>query len=275
MSTVPGVRRYRLEEIFGTSRPIIGMVHLQPLPGSPGWGGSMRQVIDRALADADVLRLGGMHGLMVENYADLPFMPDRVGPETLAAISVVSAEVVRATGLPVGVNLLRNDALGAVAAAHAAGARFVRINVHTGVMATDQGLLTGRAHETLRLCASLGADIAIFADVWVKHATPFPGSDLAQAAEDTWERGRADALILSGSGTGKPTDLARATAVRTAAPDAPLLIGSGLTPETASEVFRHVNGAIVGSAVQRDGRAGSGVDSARVTRLMDAVRSVQ
>ena len=251
------------------------MVHLPPLPGSPGWGGSMREVIERALADADLLRQGGVHGLMVENYADLPFLPDRVGPETLAAISVVSAEVVRSIGLPVGVNLLRNDALGAVSAAHAAGARFVRINVHTGVMATDQGLLTGRAHETLRLCSALGADIALFADVWVKHATPFPGSDLSQSAEDTWERGRADALILSGRGTGKPTDLQRAIDVRSAVPAAPLLIGSGLTAENAAEVFRHVDGAIVGSAVQRDGWAGAGVDHVRLTRLMDAVRSVQ
>ena len=176
--------RLSLADLFGIPKPLVGMVHLSALPGSPRWGGSMDAVLERALADAAALEAAGFHGLMVENYADVPFYPDTVPPETVAAMAVTVREVARNTRLAVGVNLLRNDACGALAVAHAAGARFIRVNVHTGVMAADQGLLAGRAHETLRLRRRLDAPVAVFADVWVKHAAPFPGMTLEQAAED-------------------------------------------------------------------------------------------
>src|SRR5438045_3541481 len=127
-----------ISHIFPRSRPLIGMVHLLPLPGAPRWGGSMDDVVERAVADAAVLEAAGLDGLLVENYSDVPFYPEAAPPETIAALAVCVREVVRATNLPVGVNLLRNDAAGALAAAHAAGARFIRVNVHAGVMATDQ-----------------------------------------------------------------------------------------------------------------------------------------
>jgi membrane complex biogenesis BtpA family protein len=164
----------------------------------------------------------------------------------------------------------------------AAGARFVRINVHTGIMATDQGLLSGAAHETLRLRARLrpaaagdAPPLAIFADVWVKHATPLPGADLAQAAEDTFYRGSADALIVSGSGTGKPTDPARALAVREAVPAAPVLLGSGVTAANAAVMLAASDGAIVGSAMQWEGTGGNPVDPERAARLVEAWRKAR
>lgn len=232
----------------------------------------MDAVLGTALADAAALEAAGLDGLMVENYADLPFYPEAAPAETVAALAVCVREVARATRLPVGVNLLRNDGPGAVAIAAATGARFVRINVHTGVMATDQGLLSGRAHETLRLRQRLGVEVAILADVWVKHAAPFPGADLAQAAEDTFHRGLADALVVSGSGTGKPTDLSRVAAVRAAVPGAPVLIGSGATPGTIAAILEVADGAIVGSALQRDGIAGREVDPERARALVSAAR---
>lgn len=264
--------RIELSDIFASSKPLIGMVHLQPLPGAPGWGGSMDAVMDRALADAAALTAAGFDGLLVENYGDVPFFHEHVPSETVAALAVCVREVVRTTCLPVGVNLLRNDAEGALAVAHAAGARFIRVNVHTGVMAADQGLLTGRAYETLRLRQWLGANVAIFADVWVKHATPFPGSEVAQAAEDTYRRGLADALVVSGQGTGKATDLERIRLVKEAVPEAQVLIGSGLTPETAVEALAVADGAIVGSVLERGGNAGAGVDPDRAAALIRAVR---
>ena len=228
----------------------------------------MEAVLERAVADARALREAGLDGVLVENYSDVPFYPDRVPAETVAAMAVCVREVVRAVDLPVGVNVLRNDGLGAVGVAAAAGARFVRINVHTGVMAADQGLLTGRAHETLRLRESLNAQVAIFADVWVKHATPFPGAELEQAAEDTFRRGLADALIVTGSGTGKETDLARVDLVRGAVPEAPILVGSGVTQSSLSEVLAVADGAIVGSSICVDGVAGGGVDPQRARALV-------
>ncbi len=261
-----------ISAIFAARRPVIGMVHLPPLPGSPRCAAGMDAIIEGALRDASALERAGMDGVVVENFGDVPFYPDRVPPESLAAVTVCVREVVRATGLPVGVNLLRNDAEGALSIAHAAGARFIRVNVHSGVAAADQGLLSGRAHVTVRLRAQLRAEIAILADVWVKHATPFPGSELEQAAEDTFRRGLADALIVTGSGTGKPTDLTRVSIVKNAVPEAAVLVGSGVTPETVSEALAVADGAIVGSVLLRDGIPGERVDPERAAALVRALR---
>src|SRR5687767_9268450 len=154
---------------FGHAKPLIGMVHLQPLPGSPGWRGSFSAVLERAIRDADILAEAGFDGIMVENFGDAPFLPGRVAPETIAAVAVVAASLRSQFELPLGVNVLRNDGAAALAIAAVVGARFIRVNVHTGAMLTDQGWIEGRAHETLRLRASLNAQIAICADVMVKH----------------------------------------------------------------------------------------------------------
>jgi uncharacterized protein len=261
----------KLREIFGTQRVLIGMVHLIPLPGAPRWGGSMDAVVSRALEDAAALEAAGFDGLMVENYADVPFYPDRVPPETLAGITLCVREVARSSRLPVGVNVLRNDAEGALAVAAVTGARFIRVNVHTGVMVADQGTLAGRAHETLRLRARLGADVAIFADVGVKHAAPLGGIHIGQAAEDTYRRGLADALIVSGTGTGKATDPVRVDLVKAAVPEAPVLVGSGVTPQSVAEILAVADGAIVGSSVERDGIGGNPVDPERARALTAAL----
>jgi membrane complex biogenesis BtpA family protein len=229
----------------------------------------MRAVIDRALADAAALAEGGVHGLVVENYADVPFYPGRVPPETVAAMAVVALEVVAAArGLTVGVNVLRNDAAAAIAVAAAAGCAFIRVNVHTGAMIADQGWLLGEAHKTLRARARLACRVAIFADVFVKHAVPPAGLDAAAAARDTWERGLADALIVSGPATGAPVDAETLHVVRAAVPQAPLWIGSGITPDNARALLALANGAIIGSALQRGGVAGEGVEVERVRAVM-------
>lgn len=230
----------------------------------------MDVVIERALADAQALVQGGMDGVMVENYLDAPFYPGRVPPETVAALAVVVREVVLAVSVPVGVNVLRNDAASALAIAAATGARMIRVNVHTGAMLADQGWLVGEAHETLRMRSRLGAPVAILADVLVKHATPPAGLDLAQAARDAVHRGLADGLIVSGSGTGQATDPERIRAVKAAVPEAPVWIGSGLAPETAPDLLPLADGAIVGSALMRGGVAGSGVEIERVRAFVAA-----
>jgi membrane complex biogenesis BtpA family protein len=253
--------------------PFIGMVHLLPLPGAPRWGGSMQEVLDRALRDAEAL--APADGLIVENYLDAPFHPARVPAETIAALSVVVAEVVKATHQPVGVNVLRNDALGALAVAAATGARFIRVNVHTGLMIADQGILTGTAHETLRERARIAPGVAIAADVLVKHAVAPAGLDAGQAASDAWQRGLADALIVSGIATGAPADVARLKEVRRALPEAVVWIGSGITPANAGELLPFSDGAIVGSSLANDGIAGGGIDPAKARAMAEVFAHVR
>ncbi|MCU0725399.1 MAG: BtpA/SgcQ family protein [Planctomycetes bacterium] len=260
--------------LFPVRRPLIGMVHLGPLPGSPRFGGDFEAALRRARRDAEVLAAAGFDGLLVENYGDAPFLPEAVGPETIAAMALATARVMAAVPLPVGVNVLRNDARAALAVAAVTGARFIRVNVHTGLAATDQGLIAGRAAETLRERARLGAGVAILADVLVKHSRPLYPDEPARAALETAERGLADALVVSGEATGAEPAPDRVRAVREAVPGTPVLLGSGLSAANATALFPLADGAIAGTAVKRGGRTEGPVDPARARRLAAACREV-
>ena len=262
-----------IDNLWSGSPVLIGMVHLPALPGAPRWAGTTRGVLERAVADATALARAGFDGVIVENYMDAPFHPGAVPPVTVAAMTRAVSAVVEAVDIPVGVNVLRNDAAAALSIAVVTGAAFIRVNVHTGAMWTDQGLLTGSAHETLRLRRALGAEIAIFADVHVKHATPPAGASLTEAAADAWSRGLADALVVSGSGTGRATPAADVTEVGRSAPDAPVFLGSGVTADTVGALPAAARGAIVGTAVMHDGVAGGGVDPARADAFVRAART--
>ena len=265
--------------LFGRPGILLGVVHLLPLPGAPRAPGAareaMRQASERALADARALEAGGLDGAIVENFGDAPFFGESVPAMTVAAMAAILEELRRAVRFPLGVNVLRNDARAALALAAACGLDFLRVNVHSGVMLTDQGILEGLAAQTLRERNALGAEVAIFADVLVKHATPLGGAretDLPQLAEDTYRRGLADALLVTGSGTGKATPLGEVAAVRKAVPEAPVLVASGVNDQTVRATLDVAQGAIVGTFLKRDGRVDQPVDPARVRRLVAAAR---
>lgn len=250
-------------------RTLIGMVHLLPLPGSPRWAGSMERVVTAALDDARALVDGGMDALLVENYGDAPFTPGRVEASTVAAVSVVAHEIRRALpAVPLGVNVLKNDARAALAVACAAGAAFIRVNVHAGAVLADQGIVHSDAYGTLRERRLLGTDIALFADVQGKHAVPLAPVELEQEARDLVHRGLADALVVSG----EATPLGDVKRVRSAAGGVPLLVGSGVTPESVVELLSVADAVIVGTSVKRDGDVRNPVDPSRVRRLVAAAR---
>ena len=259
-----------LAGILGVTKPLIGMVHLLPLPGSPRWGGTMAEVIERALADARALEAGGLHALLVENHGDVPFTPGRVDAATVAAMTAVIAEMRRSVRLPLGVNVLKNDAQSGLAIAAATGATFIRVNVHVGAVVADQGIIQSDAHTTLRYRRLLGADVKIFADVQAKHGAPLAPVELEQEARDCVSRGLADALVVSGKATGEATPLEDVKRVRSAVRDVPLLVGSGVTPDSVAELLSVADGAIVGTFLKRDGRLGNPVDPDRVKRLVEA-----
>jgi membrane complex biogenesis BtpA family protein len=250
----------------------VGVVHLLPLPGAPRPGPALDEVLRRAGADARALAEGGADAVIVENLGDAPFSADEVEPVTVAAMTR-AALVVReaAPALPLGVNVLRNDALAALSIAAVTGAAFVRVNVLTGVMATDQGLVQGRARELLLLRRRLGADVGVAADVLVKHATPLGAARRDDVARDTFARGGADALIVSGTGTGRPTDPAHVAEVRDAVPGAPVWLGSGLTPDTAADVRELLDAAVVGTWLHEGGALDAPLDPTRVRAVRRAL----
>lgn len=253
--------------------PLIAMVHLGALPGAPRFGGDFDRVLAAAVSDARVLAQAGFDALLVENYGDTPFHADDVPKVTVAAMARAVSEVIRAVDLPVGVNVLRNDAPAALAVASATGAAFIRVNVLTWSMHTDQGPITGRAAELTRLRSALGPRIGILADVFVKHAVPPPGLSLEQAAADTWERGGADGLIVTGPSTGREASLDDLRRVKEAAPGAPVYAGSGVAVASVAAVLGVADGVIVGTALKRDGIAAAPVEPGRARAFVAAARA--
>lgn len=261
--------------VFGTSSPLVGMVHLPPLPGAPRFGGDREALRDRARADAVALAAGGADAVLVENFGDAPFYPDDVPKHVVAAMTDLVRAVREAVDRPVGVNVLRNDAAAAVSVAAATGATFVRVNVHTGARVADQGLLAGRAHETMRLRDRLDANVAVLADLDVKHSAPLAAAESeTETMADTVERGLADGLVLTGRATGQGP---ATSAVESAASrrdelglDTPVFVGSGVTPSTVGDYLAFADGVIVGSALKPDGVASNPVDPERVAALVEA-----
>ncbi len=252
----------------------IGVVHLKPLPGAPRHRGTMADLIRFAVADAVAYERDGAHAVFIENFGDVPFTKTNVAPETIAAMSAAGCAVRAAVKLPIGFNVLRNDARAALALCAACGGDFIRVNVHCGAMLTDQGIIEGDAHHTLRHRQSIASGAQIFADVHVKHAVPLGDWSLEDAANDTLERGLADALIVSGVGTGKAADLDDVKRVRAACPRAKILLGSGVNVANVKEFLQIADGVIVGSSLKRDGKLSNPVDARRVAALAKLVGKI-
>ena len=258
--------------------PVIGMVHLPPLPGAPRFDGDRDALRERAVADAETLESGGVDAVVVENFGDAPFYPDSVPPHVVASMTALVGHVGRAVDLPVGVNVLRNDATAALSVAAATDADCIRVNVHTGARVTDQGVIEGQAHETLRLRDRLDADdVSILADVDVKHSAPLAADEFdAEAVAEGVERGLADGLVVSGVGTGHAVDLDHLREVVTRRnrldTGVPVLVGSGVTSDSVGEILDVADGVIVGTALKQEGVTTNPVDEQRVRDLVAAAR---
>jgi membrane complex biogenesis BtpA family protein len=258
---------------------LIGMVHLKPL-FQPHSDWTLEKVEEWACNDALTLAKAGFEAIMIENFGDSPFFPEKVPPHTIAAMTRMALRIRDTLAQHfdpppmLGINVLRNDPEAALSIAAAVGASFIRVNVHTGVMVTDQGILQGKAHETVRLRDQLLPDCLILADLQVKHAAPLVQRPLHEEAEELWLRGRADALILSGSTTGRPVTLDDVHAVAEAVPGCPLLVGSGATPEMLPTLSSKVHGAIVGSWLKEEGHLPNPVSSERSASFVQSLRNL-
>lgn len=264
-----------LTKIFQTKNPIIGVVHLLPLPTSPRWDGDLGKVIARAEQEATALAAGGVDGIIIENFFDAPFAKDRVDPAVVSAMTLIVQRLMSLVMVPVGINVLRNDSHSALAIAACVGADFIRVNILTGVMATDQGLIEGQAHELMRYRRELGVDIAVLADVMVKHAHPIGKPDLATAVKETIERGLADGVILSGMRTGHPPSVEDLRIAREVAPNTPIFVGSGADWMNVKDLLPIADGVIVASSLKRGNDIHEPIDPLRVSQFVEEVQQNQ
>ena len=261
-------------------KPIVGMVHLSPLPGAPKFSGDFEAVREAALRDARRLEAGGVDALMLENFGDAPFYPDDVPKHVVASMTRIAAEIEDEVELPIGINVLRNDATAALSVAAAVEAALVRVNVHVGARVTDQGIVEGQAHETIRLRERLGADAAVLADLDVKHSAPLTERPLdAEAVAEPIERGLAAGVVVSGAGTGHEVARDHLTAVASArdeaGSDAPIFVGSGVTAENVADLLSIADGVIVGTALKEDGETTNPVSTERVEKLVESANEAR
>ncbi len=269
------VKDNAIQRLFGRSKAVIGVIHSLPLPGSPHYDGQrVSEIYAFACDEAKRYQDGGVDGLIVENHGDIPFAkPDELGPETAAAMAVMADHVRRATGLPLGINVLANGAVQGLAVAKAAEADFVRVNQWANAYVANEGFMEGKAGSASRYRSWLRArGVAIFADVHVKHGAH---AIVADRTLDELTRDAAffdaDAVIVTGQRTGDSARLDELATVR-GATSLPVLVGSGVNPSNVGPIFAHADAVIVASACKHDGGWWNPVDPARLKLFMDAVR---
>ncbi|MEM1944841.1 MAG: BtpA/SgcQ family protein [Nitrososphaerota archaeon] len=266
-----------LVDVFGCVKPVVGMVHLPPLPGSPRSDGlTVEEAVEHALRDAEALRDGGVDGVQVENIGDRPFMKlGHIGHETASIVASVVREIRVSLGLPTGVFLLANGVFESIHTAVACGASWVRVNMYNLAYIADEGYVEAGAPTAERLRSLLGGSIKIFADILVKHGSHLIVSDLPLSYQVTRvEELGADAVVVSGARTGGETPLERVDEVKRVA-SRPVLIGSGLNPGNVERLLRLGDGAIVGTYFKMGGELSNPVDVERVRRLMAIVKRVR
>jgi len=271
-------RPHALETLFGVRRAIIGVVHARALPGSPDYDGEpVEQLYEQALADARSYAAGGFDGRIVENHGDVPFLkPEEIGHETAAAMAVMAERVRRVVRLPIGINVLANGALTALAIAKAAGAVFIRVNQWANAYVANEGIIEGPAARAMRYRSWLRArEIRIFADVHVKHGAHAITADrsMAELTRDA-EFFNADVVIATGQRTGDAATAAEIRAIKDAT-SLPVVVGSGVDMGNVGEILSIADGVIVASSLKRDGVWWNEVDPDRITAFMSVVKSLR
>lgn len=258
---------------------LIGVIHLPPLAGAPNSHGYhpaeiLQNAGALAVKEAKILEEAGFDGVILENFGDAPFFKTRVPAETVASMAIIAAAVRDTVKVQVGLNVLRNDAHAALAIAAVTGCDFIRVNVLTGVTATDQGMVEGEAASLIRERERLHVPIAILADAHVKHGISVSSRDMGLAIEELTLRGMADGVIVTGASTGR---LAHPELIQIASQTArglkiPLYLGSGARQDQVAELKPWVDGMIVGSSLRKGGVAGAPLDAKKARQFVQAIK---
>lgn len=264
------------KEIFKVDKPIIGDIHLLPLPGSPKHNNSLEEILERAISEAKIYTEGGINGIIVENYGDVPYYPDKVGSETVAAMTYIACEISKEVKIPVGIQVLRNDAQAAISIANAIDGKFIRVNVLAEERVCEDGSIMSKAYDLQRFRKLLGAeDVKILADI-EHYALPY-GKTIIDIAEDLTQRDLADAIIISGGFTGRKPDIRDIERLkqRRTLSDTPILVGGGINKDNVQGYLRICDGIIIATSLKVGGISTNPVDPERVKEFMKKVNEVR
>jgi membrane complex biogenesis BtpA family protein len=260
-----------LEEIFNTKTPVIGVTHLLPLPGSPKYDGMpVRDVAANAVEETKVMVDNGVNAIIFENFHDMPFLKE-VGPETTAAMTFIGQTLKEKFSIPLGICLLQADGIGAIAIAKAIELTFIRAPYYTETYVVDTGLIDSIAGKLQRFKTFLKCNAYVLADVHIKHAFPLLQRPIEQSAEDTLGRGLADAIIVTGLKTGGETNPEDIKRVRNALPDAPLIVGSGVSVENVQQYLPYVDGIIISTGFRKNKALDEKMDPMLISQFMKIV----
>lgn len=264
-----------MTHLLGFYKPIIGMIHLRPLPNTPNYKGEkIEEITDFALKDAETLIEGGVDALLIENFNDMPYEPKPKDPIIIASITSIAKELSK-LGVPLGINVLRNACIEALAIAYVVNGKFIRCNAYVEALVTDQGLLQPMAYKVIRYRKVLGKAIKVFADVHAKHGKPLVERPIEEVALEAFDRGMADAVIITGSRTGVPPNIDILKRVKSIVGNRPVIVGSGVTPDNIKEILKIADGVIVGTYFKKDGIITNPVDLNRVKRLVNIVKELR
>ena len=262
-----------MSSLFSRSKPVIGVIHVGALPGTPRSSQTVSALIASARSEAKLYRECGVDGVIIENMHDVPYLRGEVGPEIVAAMTAVASEVKAECGLPVGVQILAGANIEAMAVAHAADLDFIRAEGYAYAHVADEGLIQASAAKLLRYRKMIGATrVQVWTDVKKKHAAHAITADvsLGETAE-TVEFMGADCVIVTGSVTGRPPTIADVQEAK-AHCGLPVFLGSGIAENNIAEFYEAADGFIIGSFFKIDGLWSNTVDPVRVTGFLRAIQ---
>ena len=250
----------------------IGVVHLKALPGSPSYENNLSEIYKSALEDSTALQNGGVDSIIIENFGDIPFTKDSISKLTLAHFTNIAKELSDSLNIDIGINVLRNDGESALSIADSINANFVRINILSGTMYTDQGIIEGKANKLIKLKNSLSNNIEIYADVFVKHAVPPIGYTIENQTEELLLRAGADKIIITGDGTGKEINFEQLQKLRGIVPKGQLAIGSGVNESNIENYKNVADILIIGTGFKVDQNIAKPIDVKSVEKLIKMIK---
>jgi uncharacterized protein len=265
-----------MNSLFLATKPVVGVIHVGALPGTPRNAKSVSQLVDVARNEARLYREGGVDAVYIENMHDVPYLRGAVGPEIVAAMTLIGSEVKAQCGLPVGIQILAGANLEAMAVAHAAGLDFIRAEGYAYAHVADEGLIQSSAAGLLRYRRMIGAEkVQVWTDVKKKHSAHAITADvsLGETAE-TVEFMGAECVIVTGSATGKSPMIADVLEAKSHC-NLPVVLGSGINKQNVKEFYNHADGFIVGSFFKVDGHWANAIDPTRINEFMDVLKTLQ